>query len=295
MSIKDAVLIVNPRSGSHTRARVGRAVAAFKGAGVEVRLLYTSGPGNAELLAREAVSGGPGLIAAAGGDGTVREVINGMAGSDIPLAILPFGTSNVLARELCLPVKPEGAVRVALAGNIRQLSLGRLSHPGGEELFSLMASAGIDSETVFRVRSGLKRCSGKLAYVLTGLGVLAGWRSRDLEVSVDAESRICEHVIVSNARKYAGNFVMAPSADISSPEFEVTLLRRAGRLRLMLFAMAFFVRRHKRLAFVETLHGREVEIKGDLPVQVDGDHISMLPVRVRAGAASVRVFVQGLV
>src|SRR5580658_2840207 len=132
--ILDALLIYNPTSGRKRHRRFGEVESAariLKDAGVRTELAPTEGPGSATYIARLAVEQRRGMVIACGGDGTVNEVVNGLAGSDIPMALLPAGTANILAKELRIPWDIPQAARLIPSGRIRRVALGRVAPPNG--------------------------------------------------------------------------------------------------------------------------------------------------------------------
>ncbi len=286
--IKTAVLIANPVSGRASRATIGEAQLALESHGYSVRCLLTQKRGDAERFASEELSLKPDLFVIAGGDGTVNEAINGLAGSGATMAVLPLGTANVLAMELDLPFSVKAAIETAVTGKARSVSLGEISAECGTRRFCLMAGFGFDAEAVFRVSDRLKGLTGKLAYIVSGIGVALRGKSTPLRVEIDGSPRDCNHVIVSNSKKYAGNQTLAPDADISKPGFEVTLIKGSGP-GVALFALALLAGLHKRLWFVETVMGREVSIEGNAHIQIDGDYFGLSPARISTREDMLRI------
>src|SRR5216683_5961023 len=179
-SRRRALIVVNPaagRSGS-SRRRLDRVVAALERRGCVV-VLRRAGPasGDVERLAREAEAEFD-VIVAAGGDGTLNAVVNGMESAPRAVALLPFGTANVLAREIGLPRDPERLAELIAAGPARPIWPGRV----GDRLFLMMASSGFDAETVAAVNPRLKRHAGRLAFAWAILVCL--WRYRTCELRV---------------------------------------------------------------------------------------------------------------
>src|SRR5580704_1642928 len=132
--ITDALLIYNPTSGRkrHRRfAEVEHAASMLKAAGIRTELAPTQGPNSATNIARLAVEQRRGMVIACGGDGTVNEVVNGLAGSEVPMALLPAGTANILAKELRIPWDIPQAARLIPKGQIRRVALGRVAPPNG--------------------------------------------------------------------------------------------------------------------------------------------------------------------
>ncbi|MCK4911912.1 MAG: diacylglycerol kinase family lipid kinase [Thermodesulfovibrionales bacterium] len=287
-NIKTAILIANPVSGRASKAVFDEARLALESHGFSVKSFLTEKRGDAETLARDALSLEPDLFVIAGGDGTINEAINGLAGSKAIMAVLPLGTANVMAHELALPFSIKGAIEAAATGTPRSVSLGEITAECGTRWFCLMAGAGFDAEAVFRVSGWLKGLAGKLAYIVSGIGVALRGKSNELKVEIDGSLRSCNHVIVSNARKYAGRQTLAPDADISVPGFEVTLIKGSG-LGIAMFALALLAGLHKRLRFVETVMGKEVSIHGQAHIQIDGDYFGQAPARITARGDMLRI------
>jgi len=286
--IKTAALIANPVSGKASRGILEEARLALESEGFSVRCLLTQKRGDAERFASEELSLKPDLFVIAGGDGTINEAINGLAGSGATMAVIPLGTANVLATELALPSSVKGAIDRAVNGNPRPLALGKISAECGTRFFCLMAGAGFDAEAVFRVSDRLKGLTGKLAYIVSGIGVALRGKSNPLRVGIDGSWKHCNHVIVSNSRKYAGSQTLAYDADISKPGFEVTLIK-GSMLSVALFSLALLAGIHKRLWFVETVMGSVVSIEGKAHLQVDGDYFGLSPARISAREDMLRI------
>src|SRR5208283_3236349 len=168
-------LIYNPCAGKLGRkggALIGRAVRILEADGHRVACCPTTGPRTAGALAREQIERGADLILAAGGDGTLNEVAEGMAHSQVPLGVLPAGTANVLAMEMKLGGDFLAAARRLGECRPHRISIGQVSSEGGavSRHFLLMAGIGLDAQIVYRVSAPLKARIGKLAYWI------AGWR-----------------------------------------------------------------------------------------------------------------------
>ncbi|HET6515098.1 MAG TPA: diacylglycerol kinase family protein, partial [Thermodesulfovibrionales bacterium] len=186
------LLIANPAARHASEKGIERAANLLRSGGWDVRVLFTCKKGDAEAFARHAQAEGISLIMAAGGDGTLNEVINGIVHTDVSMAILPMGTTNVLAKELGIPEDIEGAVNRALKGRPRAVSLGRITV--GQlpspltRYFCLMAGIGFDGDAVYRFSTSLKRFSGKAAYILSGMKTLLHYSPEPLTFSMDGKS-----------------------------------------------------------------------------------------------------------
>jgi diacylglycerol kinase family enzyme len=190
---------------------------ALKPAGLEPELLLTGCAEDAPRFAsRICAAGDDPLILVAGGDGTLNGVLNGLAPGKATLGVIPLGTSNVLARELEIHSLDDALARIA-AGRSRPVSVGELECGGDRRRFLLMAGIGVDGAVVRGVRLKEKRLVGKGAYLLSALREIGAWDRGELKVSGDGHTVSCHSVIVCNASKYGGNFVLAREADLFSP------------------------------------------------------------------------------
>ena len=157
---------VYKRQGRHRRD-VPLILSALRGLGYDVEELETEAAGDASGLARGAVEAGFDIVAVLGGDGTVNEAVNGLAGSDVPLAIIPTGTVNVLAMELGIPLDPPDAVKLlgAAVEHVSWIDLGR----AGERYFGLMAGVGMDAAVVAALHPAMKKALKEAAFAVQGL------------------------------------------------------------------------------------------------------------------------------
>ncbi|TAL25661.1 MAG: diacylglycerol kinase family lipid kinase [Nitrospirae bacterium] len=305
---QEIIIIGNPIAGRGAAGRIAKAVEILKSREFNVRLMLTNKQGDAELFSRDIsqnsenpplppfAKGGRGgiLIIAAGGDGTFNEVINGIAGSDIPMAILPLGTTNVLAKELGIPENVEKAVDIALSGKIQTVALGRitLSQTTNNKLsryFLLMAGIGFDGETVYRTENRIKRYSGKGAYVWSGLNTLLSWNPGELTFNMDG--KLCKgySAIICNASKYAGNFKVAPDAKISEPSLYVFVMQGKKRMNLVRYVSGIISGRHLKFCDITYQKAKRIEISGNAHIQIDGDYLGKTPAAIEIVPDTLRM------
>jgi YegS/Rv2252/BmrU family lipid kinase len=280
-------LIANPVSGGDARPRIQEALDLLQSYGAEVDLCLTGARGDARKASAQALSEGYDRVVAAGGDGTLNEVVNGVASPDLPIAFLPFGTVNVFAIEAGISTHVEQACALAVQGMPRPITLGRING----ELFLLMASAGWDAEAVAHVRPGLKRLIGRLAYVVSALEVLFLRSPEPIELILpDGSCHTGFGVVASNCRYYGGHYVVTPEASMFRDDLEICLLRQGGRLAMMKFAVSLLLKRPLQSTLVEVKTLAGVELRGEnVSVQVDGDVWGKLPARLEAVPRSVRM------
>jgi len=266
------LLIANPVSGGDARPRIIRAAAWLQAQGAAVELQLTGRRGDARRLAAEA-RGRCDRVVVAGGDGTLNEVINGLAPSPIPVAFLPLGTTNVFALEAGIPRDLDQACRVALQGTPRPVCLGR----AGDERFLLMAGVGFDAAVVHRVDLAWKRKAGKLAYLASALSTLRKMPLADFEVIGDdgLVRRACQ-VVAGNARYYGGRFSLTPTASLFAERLDVCLVRPMGKVSFLISAL--FLAAGLTPRGVERFTTRALALRGaPVPLQLDGDPQGSLP------------------
>lgn len=288
-----AMIIYNRSAGGGRKvARLKEVVARLTRCGVEVEMHETSFAGDAERAAASARfrATGPDLVICAGGDGTINEVVNGLAGGDTPLALLPIGTANVLAAEIGLMTDPTSVTDAILDGVSVPIHLGRAN----DRYFVLMTGVGLDAEVVASVDSSLKRRTGKFAYALATLRRWAAYRARRYRVTIDGTRYEAAAVIVANGHYYGGRFVCAENARITEPGLHACLFQKPGRWQAIYYMMALFGGFLGRLnsyrvipATTVTVEEPEAEAQGSEPVQGDGDIIARLPLSVRVAEETV--------
>lgn len=272
------MVIYNPTSGRRRRRKLDAVIDALTKRGVEVSLRVTTCRGDAERLARDASSTEFDRLIVAGGDGTINEAVNGLADRNLPLAIVPLGTANVLAAELGLPTDAQGLAAAIVEGSPCRVSVGRVNG----RAFAMMAGVGFDAHVVSHVSPGLKRAVGKLAYVIETLRQLLRYRPFLYDAVVDGKPYRAASVIVANGHFYGGRFVCAPSARLESTDFQACLFGRAGRWHVLRYTLALLVGRLHRLADVTIVPAHRIEIAAPAgePVQGDGDTLAVLPARI---------------
>ncbi len=283
------LVIFNPAAGrerSHAK-RLGRVVAELERRGCTVTILPTDAPGDAEQLAREADPAFD-LIVAAGGDGTVNEVANGIFAASRPLAVLPLGTGNVLANEIGLPRDPRRLARVIADGMPKPIWPGR----AGDRLFLAMIGIGFDAEVLGALDPCMKRRIGKLAFIWAILLCLARYRRSEFIVSTEGGADRVASAIVTTGRLYAGRFVIAPDARLDVPLLHIVLFRRAGRLAVLRYLGAMLLGRLHRLADVSILTVRRASVAagqaaaaGPSVVETDGEIRGRLPLAIGIAAS----------
>lgn len=288
------MLIVNPASGGgRPKDKLAKALKFFAKKGDEVVVRFTSAPGDGAVIARAEGVAGFDAVVAAGGDGTIHEVIAALAGTEVPLGVLPWGTGNVFAKEMGLPRRVKALCRVIRRGRAARVDLGMADG----RPFLLMASVGLDADTLGRVAPGDKRRWGRAAYAWAALGALAAYRQRSFTVVFDdGTTDRGSFVLVSNTRLYGAFFVFLPRSNPADGLLDVLVFRDVGRWKFLGMAAQMLwhtmTRRSAEPGFlarhgVHRVKGLRFEGPG-APAQVDGDPVGGLStVSVWPGALRV--------
>ncbi|PGH54418.1 lipid kinase [Azospirillum palustre] len=289
IDVRRLLMIHNPTAGGRRARRLRAVVARLEAHGIGVTVRPTGRRGDAEEFARAADPADVDAVVAAGGDGTINEVINGLAahaeaGRPLPLGIVPMGTANVLAAELGLTMDAE-RIATAIAGG--RLTMIWPAQANGR-VFSLMAGVGLDARVVERVDPRVKRLIGKGAYVAETLVQLATRPDHRYRVTLDdGEAQELASVIVAKGHFYGGRFICAPDARLTEPELHVCLFPRGGRLNALRYVWGVTAGRLSRFPDYRVVTARRVRIEGPAgdglfadAVQGDGDVLARLPVEI---------------
>jgi YegS/Rv2252/BmrU family lipid kinase len=236
-----------------------------------------------------------------GGDGSVNEVANGIAGRDgVEIAVLPRGTGWDFVRTYGIPHRLARAIEVALTGRPRAIDLGRVRYrtwAGGdaEGWFANIASAGMSGAIAQRANETTKALGGKVSYLLAIFAVFARWRVGSVRVEVDGEVREgrMHDVVVANGRYFGGGMMICPEASPDDGRFDVLLIGDLTKRDLLLTLPKTYRGSHLPHPKAELLRGRAVWIDGaqPLPIQLDGEQPGTTPARfdVVPGALRLRV------
>jgi diacylglycerol kinase (ATP) len=256
-------------------------------------------PGQLGELAARAADEGASLVVAVGGDGTVNEVAQSLAGRErVDLAVIPRGTGGDFVRTYGIPRRLEDAVAVARDGQARAIDLGRASYrawAGGEEqsYFANIASAGMSGAIAKRTNETSKALGGKVSYLWATFTVFARWRNDDVLVTVDGERREgrMHDVVVANGRFFGGGMMICPEADPGDGLFDVLLIGDLTKRDLLLTLPKTYRGRHLPHPKAELLRGALVEVDAPqpLPVELDGEQPGTTPVRFEIVPKALRL------
>ena len=281
---KRAAIIYNPvaRGLSRHQHSLQRTTAALSQQGLEAKLVPTFAPGSATAQVRELISNGYDLILAAGGDGTLNEVANGMLNSGVPMGILPGGTANVLGRELGLPMNIERVARLMKTMKTQRVSVGGVRFGGSKPRgFLCMAGVGLDADIVSRLNLDLKAAAGKLAYYIGGFSQVLR-TIPEFEVVVDGTVHNASFALISRVRNYGGDLEIARGASLLRHDFEVVLFRGTLAMQYLPYLLGVALKRVHHIKGCTVLRGHRVVCQRPTGepvfVQIDGELAGKVPV-----------------
>ena len=267
----------------------------------EASLKQTAAPRDARRLAAQAVADGFDTIIAAGGDGTLNEVLNGIGDAPegfqrVRLGVLPLGTVNVFARELGIPTQPEKAWQILRLGRERRIDLPYFITGAAETreqvYFAQLAGAGLDSRAIELVDWSVKKRIGPLAYVVAGLKAIREPQAT-ITVSNSTHSVTGELVLVGNGRKYGGDFCVFPDAKLDSGVFEVCVFPKVNWGVLARCGSQLLLTHKLPSAGVVRLRGSSFNLLAKKPTrfEVDGELAGHLPAQLEIVPAGLRILV----
>ncbi len=277
-------IIVNPAARG-TRPRLER----LKKLTRNVIIRMTRGPGDAEAQAERAVDQGYGIIVAAGGDGTINEVINGIGNAHVTLGILPMGTVNVLAMELGIPFDLVAAWKVIRNGNVRLID----EASANGHLFVQMAGIGLDAQIVERNNRDIKKVLGPLSYLLTATQVAAE-KPPKLHVTSDEHPPVeGSFVLVGNGRLYGGPFSLFKEADMQDGMLDVCVFHHISYLSLIRYFRGTLFGSLASFTDVDYFKARHIQVTANrhVPIEADGELVGHAPVEFKVRRRKLRVIV----
>jgi diacylglycerol kinase (ATP) len=297
--VPKTVFLVNPASANGKTGRRWPEIArAAHGAGLHGEAIFSERPGQLGELARGAADDGADLLVVVGGDGTVHEVVNGIAGrEDVELALIPRGTGWDFARGHGISKRLDRALRVALDGQARPFDLGRATYraDGRDETawFANMASVGMSGAVAAKANATTKALGAKTSYLLALGIVFARWKNVRLRVEVGEERRegLMEDTIVAVGRYLAGGMMITPDAEPDDGLFDVLLIGDVTKTELVRVMPKIYRGTHLPHPKGEVLRGSTVSIEAEepLPVQLDGEQPGSTPVRFELVPAAIRL------
>ncbi len=259
--------------------------------GIQASAACTSAPGDGTRLARECVDAGYDLVIAVGGDGTVNEVVNGLAGSEVALGVIPAGTINVFGLLMNLPTDLNDACRTLARGTIRKIDLGRIQ----DRYFVCMAGVGFDAFVIKHVDSRIKRAWGAIAYPLTAAMHYFTYPFRKIVVQIDGKPGVHMgyFLVVGNGKYYGGEMVISSRADMSDGFLDVCLLKRRNLWNFVGYLWALRMGNLEKYLDAEIFQCKTLYVssRGRHPVHVDAEYIGTTPALVEVVPGALKVVV----
>src|SRR5215471_5640774 len=297
--MRKATILFNPNSGGgrHRKPELEKAVGILQSAGIRTDLTVCRSSQEATQHAHVAVAAGSDTVFACGGDGTIHDVIQGLAGTNVALAILPLGTANALAHDLALPLHPSDAARALLKSEVRRIPLGRLEYQdfSGKPAscyFTVAAGIGVDAHLFYKLNSDLKQRSGMIAYYLKAWHLWATYRMPRFEVEyADGngsrhQARLTELLAV-RIRFFGGILrQLVPGAALEHPELRAVMCRTADRNAYLRYVVGALLGRHWKVGGIDLVSCSDINCR--LPddaqqciyVEADGELLGRLPARM---------------
>jgi YegS/Rv2252/BmrU family lipid kinase len=297
--MRRAAVLYNPISGQHSaqrRAAIAAVVATLRAGGVEVAAEETDGPGSAAVLARKASNAGCDAVVVCGGDGTVHQALQGLAGTATALGVVPFGTANALAASLGLAGDPERAARKLLTAEAVRVPVGRIRYINRrgeprERYFLVAAGVGPDARLMAEMDVGLKRRLGYVLYIIDGFRIWAGGNFPLFEARFEADGeshrRAVSQLLAVRVRSFGGAVgSLAPGASLRSPKLHLLAFTTQSRWHYLRFVAGAALGRHSFDQAVELVEADVVECtprngsREQLRAEADGEPLGGLPVRM---------------
>jgi YegS/Rv2252/BmrU family lipid kinase len=294
-------LILNPISGKKNHQKHLKVVLDFLGSrGIYPEIRNTRKRGDALRFAREAVEKGSEVVIAAGGDGTVNEVANGLVGSPVKLAIIPLGTANVFALETGIPsFDPGAAADIIVQGMSKSITLGHITYRDAVNAtrkthFLIMAGIGFDAGVLNKIKRDTITRWGKAAYFFEGVKFIFQYKSPPLSVSfAEKENLEGYSVIAANGKYYGGKFRVAPKAEITDSFLDLCIIKRRGSLAVVKTALKVLLGMNPSGNEVHYCKAKTIEINStcQVYVQADGEFLGTVPVFLTTREKALSVIV----
>src|SRR5216683_6812880 len=281
------LVILNPAAHSERAQRKRTQVESLA---QDCVVCTTTHTGEAELIARRGVDEGFEKIVAAGGDGTINEVVNGLAETNATLGLLPIGTMNVFATELGLPVHDLELCRdIIRSDRTRAVDLPKAN----QKFFVQLAGVGLDAQVVKETSAQLKRNFRPLSYLISAAQIAARQPPRLSIRSEDAPVKEGSFVLVGNGRLYGGPFPFFKHALIDDGLLDVVVFKQLGYLEIIKYLQNVLFSSEIRLPEVEYFQTKELRVTSEenVPVEIDGELVGRCPVQFQVHEQKLRVLV----
>lgn len=277
-------LIVNPAAGRTSKKSINFALDFLRKNGFDISLFQTEKKFGATEISKSCLKDNFETIIVAGGDGTINEAIQPLIFSERRIGILPFGTANVLARELGIPLSLKKALKLLVEGKEKKVSAGEVTFltKGERRYFLLMAGVGFDAEVVFSNNETIKKNFGRFSYLLTAIKTLFNFSQEKLDFTVEGEQFTGYSALISNSSHYGGNFKIAKAASIFEPELHLIIIEHNSTFDILRVAISALFKSHPAFEGLQFRIAKKIEIKGEAKIQLDGDFAGTSPCTIDA-------------
>lgn len=311
--MRKATILFNPNSGRKGKSRdreLDIAIGVIQSAGIHTELTVCRSSHEATIHTRYAVAGGSDTVFACGGDGTIHDVIQELAGTPVALAILPFGTANALAHDLNLPSRPSEAARVAVQGDVRRIPLGRVEYEDfhgkpSARYFTVAAGIGVDAHLFYKLTADLKNRSGMAAYYLKAWHLWATHRMRRFEAEYSngtghKQTALLTELLAVRIR-FFGNILreLVPGAHLDCPDLRTVMCRTDSRNAYLQYVAGALLGWRRNIPGIDLVSCSEIAChlpeQGDAAdrvyVEADGELLGRLPARMSIEPAALSLVV----
>jgi diacylglycerol kinase (ATP) len=295
--LAQVTVLTNPASGhGNARHAAEKAIARLQQRGIDVVEIVGTDAEHARRLLDSALEHGTDAVVVVGGDGVIADALQALAGTDIPLGIIPAGTGNDHAREYGLPTNdPAAAADVVAGGRTETVDLGRiLDHNGVTKWFGTVAAAGFDSLVTDRANR-MRWPRGRMRYNLAMLAELSQLRLLPFRLVLDGREEIATDLTLAafgNTRSYGGGMLICPNANHADGQLDITMVHSASRTRLIRLFPTVYKGTHVGLDEVNTARATSVDVESPgINAYADGEFACALPAEISAVPGALRVLV----
>jgi diacylglycerol kinase (ATP) len=277
--MRKVTILFNPNSGRRGRdAELNHAIGIVQSAGIHTELTVCRSSQEATDNARCAVAAGSDAVFACGGDGTIHDIIQGLAGTPVAMAVLPFGTANALVHDLGIPLRPAAAAEAAVQGRVRRVPLGKIEYEDfngkrAARYFTVAAGVGVDAHLFYKLTAQLKNRSGMAGYYLKAWHLWATHRMRRFEVEYSNHNGARHHALLTELLavriRFFGNILreLVPGASLDCDDLRTVMCRTASRTAYLTYVAGALIGRHFNIKGIDLVNCSEIDCR--LPKKTD--------------------------
>jgi diacylglycerol kinase (ATP) len=310
--MRKATILFNPNSGRRRReAELDQAIGIIQSAGVRTNMTVCRSSQEATVQARCAAAAGSDTVFACGGDGTIHDIIQGLAGTNVALAILPLGTANALAHDLALPLRLADAARAALNGRLRRIPLGRIEYQDfsdqvASRYFTVAAGIGVDAHLFYKLNGAMKQSTGMAAYYFKAWHLWATHRMRRFEVEYSngtgrRQRANLTELLAVRVRFFGGILrELVPGASLECGELRAVMCRTASRTAYLQYVAGALLGQRWNIAGIDLVSCSEIlcrlpeeDASNHVYVEADGELLGRLPARMTLVPDALSLVVPG--